>query len=237
MTFKVDGGFSEEDILTETQARAPYDSIVYESFGQYKDNESEERRKKNLPTLILISGQRTLEQHVINRVERVWRGNEDVQYTDFGMERVNAAVAAQINQEFGLVGDKQVTPRQVGYVIDGTVDDDLFIKNENGVRGSKGAHVKDKWNVEMKKQAKELVDYIDKRFDMEKLRSLYVCGGTGELYFDYVKKEFSCYENIRVIELLPGYLDGEDIGSLYTVACGGYAKLASYVDGMVLALL
>lgn len=233
MQFKIDGGFAAEDILTETQARAPYDSLVYEAFGEYKDEESEERRKKNLPSLILISGQRTLEQHVINRAERVWRGNEDVPYADFGMERVNREVARQINEEFELTGEKAVNARTVGSVIDGTIDE-IYIKNETGKRGSRAAHVKDKWDVEIERQVRELVDYVDKRFNMEELRSLYVCGGTGELYFDHIRKAFADYENIRVIELIPGYLDGDNIGALYTVAYGGYAKLAAYVGTMIL---
>ena len=91
-----------------------------------------------------------------------------------------------------------------------------------------------KWQKEVRKQVAELIEYIDKKFNLDTINGVYVCGGTGALYYDYIKEGFSGYANLGYIDLIPGYCDGEDIGALYTVMYGGYCKLAAYINNMIL---
>ena len=248
-TFELTQSFSDEDIITEIQARAPYDTAVYTSWGSYKDESSEMERKSKLPTLIIISGQRTLEQYLIDDAERISKGNENVPTVDFGMERVYSAVAEQINNEFHLTGDNRRNERQVEEIVEKlsmsggkpiTGLKDIYIRyNEmpdwdGEKKGSVAADVFGKWQKEVRKQVAELIEYIDKKFNLDTINGVYVCGGTGALYYDYIREGFAGYANLRYIDLIPGYCDGEDIGALYTVMYGGYCKLAAYINSMIL---
>ena len=101
-------------------------------------------------------------------------------------------------------------------------------------KGSVAAGVYEKWEAEIERQVKEMVDYIDSKFNISSLKGIYVCGGTGALYFDHIKKAFSDYANLKYIDLIKGYCDGEDVGALYTVMYGGYCYLATEINGKFL---
>lgn len=213
-----------EQIRVVSQVLSAYRSLWYDTFGNEVSDEEYIRIEQNLDSLLVDAGYYTLGILQINKELEAMYGKENIAKKNIAMFDIDKAVADRINSLYrgSLVDHDMLEPIHIqSYTSkDGSEPEQLLLYKEGN--SFKAIDVNEIKTEEIKKAQEELVQYIKDKFFLNKLKSIYVYGGTGKVFFEHIKE--ACSNDLpwlKDISIINGYCNGENLGPVYAVAYGG----------------
>ena len=206
---------SYKDVFHNSQAFSVY-------FCQFVDDEGYEIEEADAykPILFVDCGYHTVGNFVLQKDDSINRDESD---TTYAMKNVNESVAEKLRDK-----DPSMTAIRVESIIN-TQNGEFVCKNKKEDKTSI-ENITALWEAEVQKKANELVEYLaDHHNDLVDIRSIVVAGGTGNLYYPYIKewedKKFGHLKD-KIILADRGF-HGEKIDPVYAVAVGLYKNMVS----------
>ena len=196
-------------------------------FGDYSDDTEAEMLQK-MPAILIDAGYHTCAMVTITNALEVLEGDPTVTEEIFSMEEFDKKTAKKLRTRYSkeAISDSELSLALVNDYCNG--DRELFASTDNGSEPVDVASIREQVLQEEKAR---LIQYLNKKFGMKKMRSAFITGGTGgSIMFDYLSDVLKNWKNVKDVSLITGFnLNGEDIGSVYGVAYGGYKMLVGIV--------
>lgn len=217
-------------IRYSSQVLDAYFSVLYTQHGSFKKKESLFELKDDLPVLICDFGRKTFAAAIINEKIQAAYGRiiEGEDPNQFAMLSYEERTAYLINRDYGDRLRNPLLAANVGMYCDGNKQ--LYANKESG-RGTELVNVQLYRDQVIRESQSKMIEYIDKRFSMDSVRSIFVCGGTGQILTPYLQASYNRkdFPQIKYVEMIEGYVNNHSVGSVFAVACGAYEDMAYFV--------
>ena len=228
-----DGSFRLAFELTENNVMHQ-SQMICAIVGLFADDNGNEMSEcdlfKNLPALIIDGGYVTVGECKLNTQKKTVDGDSN---QDYAMYNINSAVAKKLAEKYNR---PDIQEFNVDNIITGLVNDDMdFVEvTEDGK-----TQVVNKEEI-LKIQAETIsetfdkfVDYLNKKYEnMVSIRSIVLTGGTGAVYFPYMKKYVQEYKShLKGKVFLTEYeFQGVKIEPQFAISAGLYKSLHHEVE-------
>lgn len=227
MTVKLTSKLPIVKAYFQPQVLAAFRGTFLSEFGDYSDDTEAEMLQK-MPAILIDAGYHTCAMVTITNALEVLEGDPTVTEEIFSMEEFDKKTAKKLRTRYSkeAISDSELSLALVNDYCNG--DRELFASTDNGSEPVDVASIREQVLQEEKAR---LIQYLNKKFGMKKMRSAFITGGTGgSIMFDYLSDVLKNWKNVKDVSLITGFnLNGEDIGSVYGVAYGGYKMLVGIV--------
>lgn len=192
-------------------------ALLNEVLDENGDDVEGDSPYEHLPLLVLVAGYKTIEEFEFARDESITGDDSNVR---FAMMNINDSVAEEIRRK---------VPGYFGYMIDELVRKDEVIHYLDENNKVQDIAVRPLRESAFNRYSKEFMEHLLQKYNnLLDTKMILVAGGTGKLYYDYIKSY--CEENrpyLKDMVKLGGQRGfGKDpCEPIFCVACGLYKDM------------
>lgn len=214
-TIKFNYQLKEENCVYNSQAICALIDLITDDEGNNIDSEKDIQHY--LPALIIDGGYKTLGKFKLSRDGRM---DKDESNTDFAMNNINEAVAAEIRKKNANI---------YGYMIEEkyNANEEIYYEDEDGT--VKSFDVRAMRDAETVKTANRLMEYLMTEHNrLLDIKLILVAGGTGAAYYNTIKEFCDKRDNLKgKVKLANNGFDGKECEPVYAIVIGLYKAMVA----------